>query len=311
MTSKGPLTRILNLADQRQELLGLKFENLLRKLRWWLIYLGPRRDVTVATFNGLLSFDSKDWLIGKYLYVNRTYEAREIQSVMTLLRQGGYLKEKEPSGVLDVGANIGMTCIALLKHGYFQRAIAFEPTPNSYRLLMQNLRQNGLSDRVIHFPWALSSAEGEVEIELSADNSGDNRVRQTASPGAFREERRQAVIVTAKMLDQLWASEPALSGERISLVWVDIQGHEGHFFLGAQDVLREGIPVVTEFWPYGVSRSGISRHQFCRIVSELFTHFYIFVGENFEKHAISEIDGLFDVYSAPREMCQLVLVRSH
>jgi FkbM family methyltransferase len=288
----------------------LKLGKMLRRLRWWLIYLGPRRDVTVATFNGLLSFDSKDWLIGKYLYVNRTYEAREIQNVMTLLRQDGFLKEKEPIAVLDVGANIGMICIALLKHGYFQRAIAFEPTPNSYRLLTRNLRQNGLSDRVIHFPWALSSAEGEVEIELSADNSGDNRVRQTARPGAFREERRRAVTVTAKMLDQIWVSEPALSEERISLVWLDIQGHEGHFFLGAQDVLRKGVPVVTEFWPYGVSRSGVSRHQFCRIVSDLFTHFYVLVGENFEKHPISEIDGLFDLYSAPREMCLLVMVRS-
>src|SRR6266702_4494260 len=113
----------------------MQFRHITRRLYWWLTYLGPRRDITVDTFNGLLTVDSKDWLIGKYLYVNRSYEAREMQRTITLLQQEGYLGATGGGVLLDVGANIGMTCIALLKHGYFQRAIAFEPAPTSYRLL--------------------------------------------------------------------------------------------------------------------------------------------------------------------------------
>src|SRR5438093_8415745 len=118
-------------------------------LKWWLVYLAPQRDVTVDTFNGLLSFDSKDWLIGKYLYVSRSYEAKAIQDTIMLLRKEGYLSEATPGAVLDIGANIGMISIALLKHGYFRRAIAFEPAPTSYRLLVQNIHQNGLSERIL------------------------------------------------------------------------------------------------------------------------------------------------------------------
>lgn len=172
-----------------------------RRLRWWFIHLGPRRDVTVDTSNGLLSFDSKDRLIGKYLYVKRSYEAREIQTAVALLRQEGYLKDAEGGTVLDVGANIGMICIALLKHGCFERAIAFEPAPNNYRLLIKNIDQNGLRERVLHFPCALSAAEGELELELSEDNSGDHRLRQTATPGVFREERRRTLRVRVRTLD--------------------------------------------------------------------------------------------------------------
>src|SRR5271157_4540309 len=100
-------------------------------MRWYLIYLGPKHDVTVGTANGLLSFDSKDWLIGKYLYVRGEHEEREARTALSLLRREGYL-DASGATLLNVGANIGMTCIGLVKAGYFRRAIAFEPTPSTY-----------------------------------------------------------------------------------------------------------------------------------------------------------------------------------
>lgn len=107
----------------------------------------------------------------------------------------------------------------------------------------------------------------------------------------------------------MFASEAVLRNERVSLVWLDVQGHEGHFFLGARRLLSSGIPVVTELWPYAVLRSGMSRSEFCCILSKLFTHFYLLVGEHYEKRAVPEVDSLFDAYSAPREMCVVALVR--
>ena len=279
-----------------------------RRLRWSFTYLGPRRDITINTFNGLLSFDSKDWLIGKYLYVRRSYEAEEMQHAIALLRDNGYLSEDNCGTVLDVGANIGMTCIALLKLGYFNRAIAFEPAPNSYRLLRHNVLQNGFTDKIVHFPWALSSAQGEAELEISQDNSGNNRLRRTKQAGVFKEEKRRTVSVKVRTLDDVIATEPALKTEKISLIWLDVEGHEGHFFLGAQNLLKQSIPVVTEFWPYAVNRSGMSRGEFCNILMRFFTHFYVLTNRPCEKQPISQFDNLFDTYKRPREMCQIMLV---
>jgi len=279
-----------------------------RRLRWSFTYLGPRRDITINTFNGLLSFDSKDWLIGKYLYVRRSYEAEEMQHAIALLRDNGYLSEDNCGTVLDVGANIGMTCIALLKLGYFNRAIAFEPAPNSYRLLRHNVLQNGFTDKIVHFPWALSSAQGEAELEISQDNSGNNRLRRTKQAGVFKEEKRRTVSVKVRTLDDVIATEPALKTEKISLIWLDVEGHEGHFFLGAQKLLEQPIPVVTEFWPYAVNRSGMSRGEFCNILMRFFTHFYVLTNRPCEKQPISQFDNLFDTYKRPREMCQIMLV---
>jgi len=256
----------------------------------------------------MLSIDSKDWLIGKYLYVRRSYEAAEMQRAIALLRDEGYISENNRGTVLDVGANIGMTCIALLKLGYFNRAIAFEPAPNSYRLLSRNVLQNALTDKIVHFPWALSSAQGEAELEISHDNSGNNRLRRTNQAGAFKEEKRRTVTVKVRTLDDVMATEPALRTEKISVIWLDVEGHEGHFFLGAQKLLEQPIPVVTEFWPYAVSRSGMSRQDFCKILMRLFTHFYVLTGDPCEKQPISQFDDLFDIYKRPREMCQVILI---
>lgn len=208
-----------------------------------------------------------------------------------------------------MGANIGMTCVGLVKLGAFERAIAFEPAPDTYRLLVRNIHQNGLGYRIRHFQLALSSSEGEVELELSESNSGDHRIRWTSDPGFFREEKRRTIRVQARTLDGLVRSEPSLRKEGVGLVWMDIQGHEGHFFQGGSHFLKERrIPVVSELWPYGIERSGMSRASFCLILQQLFTGFYVFDCEPFQRHPISEIGALCDLYSKPREMCLIMLV---
>lgn len=280
-----------------------------RRLCWGAIYLGPRRDVTIDTFNGLLTLDSKDWLIGKYLYVKRSHEADQIERVIQLLRREGYLGDMPSSkSLLNVGANIGMTVICLVKQGYFDRAIAFEPAPNSYRLLVQNINQNGLRGRIHPFPFALSSLDGELELELSPDNSGDNRIRQTQTPGFFAEEKRRTIRVPVKTLDRFLSENPPVRGERVRLAWVDIQGHEGQFFRGARQFLRRGIPVVAEFWPYGIDRSGTSRRELCEILSELFSHFYVLGIEPERRLPICDAASLFRMYPGPRDMCTVVLL---
>jgi FkbM family methyltransferase len=287
----------------------MKCLELLRKLKWCLIYWGPRRDVTVATLNGLLTLDSKDWLIGKYLYVSRSHEMLEIRGAIDLLRREGYLDGSGKGTVLNVGANIGMTCIALLKLGYFERAVAFEPTPNTYRLLVRNINQNGFQERIRHFHFALSSADGEAALEISGDNSGDNRIRTVDSPGFFRENERHAIQVPVRTLDRVFAEDETLRDDEVKLVWVDIQGHEGHFFEGARHLLSRGVPVVSELWPYAIGRSGMALWRFCQILSELFTDFYLLSGETPERQPISRIGNLLEAYSQPRQMCMVILVQ--
>jgi hypothetical protein len=114
----------------------------MRFLRWKLIHLLPKRDVTIATRDGVLTCSNKDWLIGKYLYVYRSYETETIRLTLDLLASEGHLDPAQDELLLDVGANLGMISIALVKAGRFRRAVAFEPGPESFRLLAKNVAQN-------------------------------------------------------------------------------------------------------------------------------------------------------------------------
>lgn len=275
----------------------------LRLFQWRLIHHGPRRDVTIPTANGLLTCDSRDWLVGKYLFVNREYEIYYIRKTIEALTALGLLGETNGT-LLDVGANIGMICIPLVRDGRFERAIAFEPDPNNFRLLERNVAQNELEERISVRALALSSEPGRAELELSPDNYGDHRVRRSEKPGFYDEQRRPTRLVQVETLDRVMAGEapPAL-------VWLDIQGHEGHFFAGARETLARGGPVVAEFWPYGIARSGMSRPQYCETVSSIFTDFYTFEGEAVVRHPIAELSRQFDLYDGPRRVGQFIFVR--
>jgi len=282
----------------------------LRKWRWRRLHRGPRHDVTVDSWNGRLTFDSRDRLIGKYLWVDRAYEPRTIASAMAALEQGGWLRREGRGTLVDAGANIGMITTALLGHGWFERALCVEPSPDNLRLLRLNLAQNGLESRARIAAVALAGAPGELEFELSDTNAGDNRLRASgtggAPPGAFGEEGRRAIRVPVETLDRLLAAA-AIPPSDVRLLWMDIQGFEGKSFAGAAGLLGAGAPVVMEFWPYGLARAGTPRDEFLAIAARHFTRAYHLRDEGPEPIALASLGALWDSLDRPNRMAQILL----
>ena len=106
--------------------------------------------------------------------------------------------------VIDVGANHGFATCWFARRG--ARVFAFEPSPQVYALLEQNVADNGLADRVRTFPEAIAEREGHAELlispflgggtstlhpELAAANalpiSGRAEVRVRSLPAVIRE----------------------------------------------------------------------------------------------------------------------------
>lgn len=295
--------------------IAARIKYLSRVYRWKLMQLGRRRDITIDTWNGLLDCDSKEYQIGKTLYAKRSYESEMICNGIGFLKKEGYLSDANKGTIIDVGANIGMICIALLKHDFFEQAIAFEPEPNNFRLLIKNVAQNGLNDKIHCFNLALSSSryagdeakDGGI-LELSTSNSGDHRIRHSDEQGFFQEEKRKTVNVKVSTLDGVLSENPNLKAENVSLIWLDIQGHEGYFFEGAQNLLSRKVPVISEFWTYGITRSGMSLSEYKQIVSKSFSHFYDVTANTYTKQSIEEIDKLFDIYNTPRKVGSIIFV---
>ncbi len=193
-------------------------------------------------------------------FVSGGFEGETLRRMLAALASRGITTLRGMT-VLEVGANIGTETVSLLHRYGVERVIAFEPDAENARLLRANLALNGLHDRAEVHELALSDVDGALTLERSDENCGDHRIRVTDPAVSdlfedlYDEGSRSTVQVAARSLDSL-AQSGELDLETVDLVWMDAQGHEGHVLAGTKALIATGVPVLTEYWPYGLRRAG-------------------------------------------------------
>lgn len=157
---------------------------------------------------------------------------------------------------VDVGANVGTATIPALTRFGAARAVAVEPAPENVKLLRCNLISNGLEDRVVTVNAALSDTIGTGTLEFGPTNWGDHRVRSATAdaPARYEESSREVGQVDLVTLDSL-VDAGTIDPASVGVVWVDTQGHEGQVLSGGLSVVGAEVPVVIEYWPYGLRRA--------------------------------------------------------
>jgi FkbM family methyltransferase len=186
------------------------------------------RDFSVATSHGRIRLcDPSRWLVPKSLYWfgSRGYEPGTIEVLAPLARRSATF--------LDVGANTGYYGLFAAKENPRLSVYAFEPAPQTYEQLLENVEVNGLRN-VTPIRCAVGDRSGTARLYLSDDDC-------TAStlPG-FR-QARQDVEVPMLTIDQ-FVAERGL--DRVDLIKIDVEGTEDKILHGAQRVLRGHRPVV-------------------------------------------------------------------
>lgn len=207
--------------------------------------------LAVETAAGLFAVDTRDRGVGRKLFVNRTRPEFELLgTAMRALGDAGAAERARTGVFVDAGANIGTTTIpALTQHG-FARALAAEPDPGNFRLLLANVELNGLGERVQASCVALSDAPGRGRLARSEENFGDHRLLVAA------EEASDAGLdVEVSSVDALVAAA-GVPTDGVGLLWIDVQGREAHVLAGAVEVLAHGPAVVFEFWPSLLEEAG-------------------------------------------------------
>ncbi len=197
-----------------------------------------------------------DRAVGYSTFVRGSFEKETLRRMLVALLPHGVTTLRGLTA-LEVGANIGTETVSLLSHHGVARVVAFEPDAENARLLRANLALNGLDRLAEVHEIALSDVDATLVLERSAENCGDHRIRvpDTNGPDLFNEADRSTVEVPARRIDSLVESGE-LDLDPVGLVWMDAQGHEGHVLAGARHLIAAGIPVLTEYWPYGLNRAG-------------------------------------------------------
>ncbi len=131
---------------------------------------------------------------------------------------------------IDVGANIGTHTIPYARR--FSRVISFEPQPDNYALLYQNIKANGLTNVSIH-PIALYNKYKMYDLK-QLDRSDMGSFRIVEEKGEYR----------AAMLDDF-------SFRDVGFIKIDVTGLELKVLEGARDTIKECKPVILiERYPY-------------------------------------------------------------
>lgn len=206
----------------------------------------------VKTDDGHMVIDSRDKVIGYALKNYKRFTEKDIDKTIYLLDTSGVGINK--SLFLDIGANIGTHTIHALQFG-FQRALCIEPDCENYKILLINQILNNLSDRCDNICAAVSNRDGVSTLEKSPLNFGDRRVKMNMNYGndIHDEGNWNNEEIRTQKLDTIFND---LQIGDVGIAWIDTQGHEGHVLEGATKLMLSSAPIVIEFWPYGLSRSG-------------------------------------------------------
>jgi FkbM family methyltransferase len=179
-----------------------------------------------------------DSVIGRELFVFGEFDFKKFALALDLLGK------KQLGLLVDVGANVGSICIPAVVRGLADRAIAFEPEPINFVLLETNCKWNGVHHFIDLHQVALSDGNGSVTLNYpSPTNHGDVRISLDSHDGP---------TIQSRVFDDMDIAIDADS----DLVWMDVQGHELSVLRGMPTVLAARVPLVLEFWPHELKKTG-------------------------------------------------------
>ncbi|MBY8851336.1 FkbM family methyltransferase, partial [Saccharothrix sp. MB29] len=163
-----------------------------------------------------------DAVVLPWLAYHRSWEVAEAELMAGLVGDGAFL---------DIGAHVGYHTLRLLRCAEgVASAVAVEANPVNAGFLRRNVVANlgpEAARLVDVLPVAAWDEEGSIRLVQAEDgNSGDHRVHELA-------DTEDGVVVPAVRLD----GRPEVTGRRISLVKVDLQGRDHRAVAGLSGVL--------------------------------------------------------------------------
>lgn len=200
--------------------------------RYWKIASGNAlfKIDNVISYQGFCLHYSPGTSIVERFKKNGSYEPEEVAALALVAVQ-----DERPTVFLDIGANIGMISLAVLRHVPKATIYAFEPGQHQREYLGKNILANQLEKSIKAFPLALSDKKGTASFAVHdpSDASGDG-LRDTGRAGGC-----SFVEVQTETLDNWWQENGCPA---VTLIKMDVEGAE--FF-----VLRGAIKLLTTCWP--------------------------------------------------------------
>ena len=219
-----PISNLWNEESNR----GQRSRRLCAFAGWQLWKRIVRKPITVALFNGMRFVAYPDCPVSSGVLYTRIPNSRNIL----------FLRKHVSGGTLiDVGANVGS--VSLLLADTVENAILFEPNPVAAARARENLVRNRLGFEV--YELALSDTTGEIRFECHGAVDVGAHVVVGASSSLTATCAVQCITFDEFLRRH---GDPKFP---VSLVKIDVEGHENSVLRGMRQFLAEKQPPLVMF----------------------------------------------------------------
>lgn len=166
--------------------------------------------------------------IAERIILSGNYENGVIEALETL--------QPPPGIMINVGANIGLIAVWLARK-WQRKVMAIEPNPEAYEALVANVALNQLGALIEPVQACIGEQEGRVDfsiIEGKPEYSSVGGIVHHAVVGL----PQKTIEVPVMPLDRL------VMDQKVSLIFMDVEGAEGLFMRGGLSVIRRDHPIV-------------------------------------------------------------------
>ncbi len=187
---------------------------------WGTLLRGPRKVARLArrAFYKGMKFTTSRTEYGVLMHSNWGDETFEMcfsgsygNTLSRLLKQ-----RRAPFVFLDVGANQGLYSLLAARNPKCEQVYAFEPVASTVDLLRENIRINGMQERITTIPLAISDHTGDGAISVDSHHSGVASLNHIVG--------RETQVVGLTTVEDIAARiSPA---DLPLVVKVDVEGHE-------------------------------------------------------------------------------------
>lgn len=201
---------------------------------WNDLFINDSKSLFQLNSNTLINL-YKDSFLSRLIY-DRSFEESELNFVRRFL--------KEDDVFFDIGANIGLfSLIASDLVGKKGEIYSFEPTPETFRRLTENIQSNAF-ENIRPIQLGLSDSQGDMFFNVS---EGGYDAWNSFVKLDRLEENASTIKVKTDSLDSFIKDRNLASP--ISLIKIDVEGWELNVFKGAIELLvREDAPtLIVEF----------------------------------------------------------------
>ena len=142
--------------------------------------------------------------------------------------------------IIDVGANSGLYAVLAARAAREATVHAFEPLPQAISVLRNNVKLNGVNDRVSIVEAAVSDESGRAKLFVPAGNAGVLEMSASLS-SEFRAQHSQVLCVAVTTLDEFVRASGI---EKVDLLKVDVESQEHRVLTGARHVIAAHRPLI-------------------------------------------------------------------